>query len=221
MRGKQITTAILSAVFVVAFFAACGSSQQSKNDDVEKPAFVQVEYDGPVDDGTVVSDVNDFNVTIHYENGTTSGGSVADDCKLMNPATLKEGEDYEFQITCHGVSGSTTVEVREPAKKRMNRAYAVCGDGPGILVGPNQNKDGTLRLWDIESLNTKQLSCVLEEMDASDDVLPAIVSKKGAEGKYQMEDAGAYYYWDVDKFGRLSMVIVGDFPSDYGTVVTE
>lgn len=221
MRGKKILAMISSAAFAAGILAGCGSAQQSKEEEPEIPTFVRVEYDGPVDDGTVISDVNDFDVTLYYESGATSSGSVSDDCKLVNPATLESGEDYEFQITCHGVTGSTTVQVREPAKKRMNRAYATCGDGPGILVGPNQNEDGTLRLWDIESLNTKQLSCVLDEMGASEDVLPAIVSKKGAEGKYQMEDAGAYYYWDVDEFGRLRMVIVGDFPSNYGTVVTE
>lgn len=223
MKAYRKIIATMSATAALLALTACGSSETKQQTQAEeKPAVVDVEYTGSRDDGTVVTNLTDFDVQLHYNDGTVRGRTNADACKLENPTKLVQDESYRFRINCYGTVGEVTVDALAPANVRIDRAYALCDSKSGIMIGPSHNEDGTLRIASIGgSVDKQALSCVLEQMDAEEGVFATIESKIGEPGKYQTESNGAYYYWDIDDQGKLWMVMVGDFRGDYGTEVTQ
>lgn len=115
-RWRAKAAAIPIVACMLLSLAACGGQGQVKNDPADPVTFVQLDYDGPLDDGTEVDDLDDFTIILHHESGLSGMADETDGCELQNPGPINTVDVKEYRVICRGVTGYANIVADGPAK---------------------------------------------------------------------------------------------------------
>lgn len=116
-RWRARTMGIPIAVCMLFSLAACDSANsQAENDSDDPVTFVQVNYDGSLDDGTNIDDLDDFAIILHHESGLSGMADESDGCELQNPGPINTVDVKEYRVVCRGVTGYAKIVADGPAK---------------------------------------------------------------------------------------------------------